>query len=226
MVKIHNQGSYVSDLQIQKVINLMPEQIRTLKVKIYITTTKGVFRQNKFKPRLEKKIRRFLEGESEAVFYYHEKTILLFEDLLFEHCPKDFYWLFVYLLSHELRHCEQGCFFKKRWNVVLGDYKDYLGEINLYNLEELHWSEKDAYTYSYRFVVNHLSEIMDIFQLSTLHEFYPFNFDIDMQEIWESYKKEMDLLERIAWFIDDLYWRKPQMSVLPNPIANSLKAQS
>lgn len=214
----------MSDLQLQKVIKLFPEQLQTLKVNIYVTNRKDVFIQNKFKTKFKKKIQRFLEGESEAVFFYYEKTIFLFEDLLFKYFPKDFHCFFVYLLVHELRHCEQGHFFKKRWNTVLGDYnRNYIDEISLSNLEELHWSEKDAYTYSYRFVVNYSEEIMDIFNLSVFYDFYPFNFDIDMNEIWEEYKKEMNVLERIGWFIEDLYWKKPKMSVLSNPIANSLK---
>lgn len=225
MLKIYNQGNYVSDLQIKKVIDLMPKQIRTLKVKIYITTTNAVFKQNKFRPRFKKMIRIFLEGECEAVFYYHERVILLFEDLLFEKFPKDFYWYFAYLLSHELRHCEQGHFFRDRWDVVFKDYTDYLDEITLGNLEELHWSEKDAYTYSYRFVENHANEIMDIFHLKTVYEFYPYDFEVDMQAVWELYKTELNFLERISWFIDGLYQQKYQMSVLPSPINNRLEVK-
>ncbi|MEK7019567.1 hypothetical protein [Bacillus sp. FSL R9-9410] len=231
-MEIFNQGKYVSDLQIQQVVNLLPEQIRRLKVKVYITTIKEVFKQNKFKPRLERKVREFLEEEGEAIFYHREKTVFLFEDLLFEHhqhCPNTFYWKFVCLLIHELRHCEQANFLKKRLNVVLRNYTDYTQELegNIEDvIEKMHWSEKDAYTYSYRFVENKKNEITDIFQLNTFTSFYPYDFEVDMQEIWESYKKEMDLIERFVWFIDDLYWIKPKMSILPSPTSEGLQPQS
>ncbi|QWG64603.1 hypothetical protein [Bacillus mycoides] len=61
-----------------------------------------------------------------------------------------------------------------------------MGEVR----ENMHWSEKDAYTYSYRLVENKKNEIMDVFQLNTFSSFYPFDFEMDMQEIWKSYKKK------------------------------------
>ncbi|MDZ5480105.1 hypothetical protein [Bacillus thuringiensis] len=80
------------------------------------------------------------------------------------------------------------------------------------NLKRLHWTEQDAYTYCYRFVVNHKKEIADIFELEEQPFLERFDIDISMDQVWSKYRKKLDLLSRCIWIVVDIFWNKRRMS--------------
>ena len=224
-MKFHNQGEYVSDSQLNQLFELMPIEMRTLRVDVYIAKSEEFFISNRLTPKFEKDVRAVLKTGAEGGFFgksnkknkWDRDTVIVFEDLIVKRYDVDqLHWTFVFLLIHELRHCEQLNFFKERWPLLQNDYQlNYMETAN--TLEDIHWCEQDAYTYAYRFLENKKSEIMVIFQLKTMHDISPIDFDIDMVMIWKAHKRKLNVVARTLWFIADLSWPVRQMSKQHKP---------
>ncbi|MBE7106985.1 hypothetical protein FT637_29655 [Bacillus cereus] len=234
-MEIYNQERYASELQLIQILNLMPIQIRTLRVEIYITTTEEFFTRNRLTPQFEKEVRAVLDAGAEGGFFgnsnkqykWNKKNIVvIFEDLIINRYGLDqLYWTLVFLLVHELRHCEQLNFFRERWSTLQSDYHlNYMETADTF--DELPWCEKDAYTYAYRFLENKKNEITAIFQLEMAHDIPPIDFDIDMELLWKTCKKKLDMDARILWYLADLFWPVKQMSKERRPDILELQRKS
>ncbi|MGE1128468.1 hypothetical protein [Bacillus wiedmannii] len=68
-MKFHNQGEYVSDSQLKQLLELMPIEMRTLRVDVYITKSEDFFLSNRLTPEFEKEVRAVLEVGAEGGFF-------------------------------------------------------------------------------------------------------------------------------------------------------------
>ncbi|MGY1423682.1 hypothetical protein ACW7G4_31970 [Bacillus cereus] len=96
----------------------------------------------------------------------------------------------------------------------MSDYDAGYGEYLLDNesLKKLHWIEQDAYTYCYRFVVNHKYRIREIFNIDDGPKLVEFNTFVDIEQVWASYRSKLALLPKIMWVIADIFWNRRGMS--------------
>lgn len=213
-MEFYNQGEYVSDTQLLQLYELMPLQMQKLPVQVCIAKSYEFFERNPdIAPKTKLEFEKILDNNGDAG--YCDGIAVVFEDLILERCFEgQFYWMFVYLLIHELRHCEQACYFRERWDVVMSDYDNGYGEYFIDNesLKNLHWTEQDAYTYCYRFVVNHKYRIGKIFNLEDGPKLVEFNAFVDIEQVWESYRSKLALLPRVIWWIADIFWNRRGMS--------------
>ncbi|MED1384490.1 hypothetical protein EXW59_04010 (plasmid) [Bacillus mycoides] len=217
-MKLYNQGEYISNVQLSQLYELMPSKLKKLPVEVCIAKSYEFFEKNNLSPRHEFEVKKMLENGVDGLYY--SGLIVVFEDLILDRCfDGQFYWMFAYLLIHELRHCEQAYYFQHRWDIVMSDYDaGYLEKLienesfNNENLKQLHWAEQDAYTYCYRFVVNHKKEIAKIFDLKELPILERFDIDISMDQVWREYRKKLDLFSRCIWIVVDIFWNRKRMS--------------
>ncbi|MDZ5480110.1 hypothetical protein [Bacillus thuringiensis] len=129
-MEIFNQGEYISDTQLFQLQELMPLKLKKLPVEVCVAKSYEFFEKNNLSPRYEFEVKELLENGGDALYY--AGLIVVFEDLILEKCFEgQFYWMFVYLFIHELRHCEQACYFQHRWDIVMSDYDaGYLERLN------------------------------------------------------------------------------------------------
>ncbi|MFE7083241.1 hypothetical protein [Priestia megaterium] len=212
-MKINNYSNYIKDEQLNEVMKLFSEDIRSSDIRIYILGKDDDFENISMSKDLQHKVNKFLENENAmGIFMYPENEIFIVEEriLLFSDHPVVFYSNIPFMLSHELRHFRQAHFLGKRFNIMLSDYSLDYGEIfKNEEFDKLHWCEKDAYTYSYQFSEKYKQEIMQIFELDEYGYFLPFDFDIDYEKEWRKYKrKKMMVSEQIIWAVKDLFWEK------------------
>ncbi|HDR4948298.1 TPA: hypothetical protein QCR51_004886 [Bacillus cereus] len=213
-MEFYNQGEYVSNTQLLQLYELMPLQMRKLPVDVCITKSYEFLDKNpNLLPEVKSEFEKMLNTQCDAAYY--AGLVVVYEDRILERCFEgQFYWMFVYLLIHELRHCEQACYFRERWDIVMSDYNAGYGEYLLDNesLKTLHWTEQDAYTYCYRFVVNHKYRIREIFNIDDVPKLVEFNAFVDVEQVWESYRSKLALLPKIMWMIADIFWNRRGMS--------------
>ncbi|HIE8455879.1 TPA: hypothetical protein ACXPT9_004905 [Bacillus cereus] len=213
-MEFYNQGEYVSDTQLLQLYELMPIQIRKLPVEVCVSKSYEFFERNpNLTPETKYEFEKMLNNGCDAAYY--AGIVVVFEDLVLENCLENqFYWTFVSLLIHELRHCEQSWYLQGRWGIAVSDYDaNYLMNMNDNGIcVDLHWTERDAYTYCYRFVVNHTSRIREIFNLEDDPILTEYNEDVDIDQVWKSYRSKLALLPKVTWVIADIFWNRRGMS--------------
>lgn len=211
-MEINNYSEYIKDDQLNEIMKLFSEDMRNSNVDIYIFKNDNGFQGITMSENLKYKVNNFLQSKNSiAIYMYPEDVIFVVEERLLSVCNTwdEFYINVPFILSHELGHFKQAYFLEKRFNIMLSDYSLNYQEVFENNqFDKLHWCEKDAYTYSYRFIAKHKKKIMKLFKINDWLNLPSVDFNINYEKEWKKYKRRMMVSEQILWMVRDFVWER------------------
>ncbi|MEK5393981.1 hypothetical protein NSQ59_27155 [Margalitia sp. FSL K6-0131] len=212
-MKLNNFSKYISDEQIYGILKLFQNNLNKTNLVINVLSKEDDYLKLKLRRSIKKKLEHFLNNETEShgVFYYPENQIFIVENRFYNE-NDEFYILFTYLLSHEIRHFIQSYVLKDRWHTVQKDY--FVPSID--EKDKLHWCEKDAYWFCGDFVNKNIYEIARLMQLDNIFRIpeHPATCEIDPITIWQEYRKNISWLIRLNFVIDDIWFMKKRKQLM------------